>query len=137
MAALAATAETDATELAVVLADDVLLRSLNAAYRGVDQATNVLAFAYSDSNPSPAPFESDVLGDVVMSLETAAEEAKDLDISLSEHVSHLVIHGVLHLLGYDHITDGDAKTMEELEVRTLAGIGIANPYAPLSAVKKL
>ena len=137
MAALAATAETDATELAVVLADDVLLRSLNAAYRGVDQATNVLAFAYSDSNPSPAPFESDVLGDVVISLETAAEEAKDLDISLSEHVSHLVIHGVLHLLGYDHITDGDAKTMEELEIRTLAGIGIANPYAPLSAVKKL
>ena len=76
MAALAATAETDATELAVVLADDVLLRSLNAAYRGVDQATNVLAFAYSDSNPSPAPFESDVLGDVVISLETAAEKRR-------------------------------------------------------------
>ena len=135
LAALASTAETDATELAVVLADDVLLRSLNSAYRGVDKATNVLAFAYADSNPSPTPFESDVLGDVVISLERAAQEAKVSDLSLSEHLSHLVIHGVLHLLGYDHITDGDAKTMEELEIRALAGIGISNPYAPPSAVK--
>lgn len=135
MAALASTTETDATELAVVLADDVLLRSLNSAYRGVDKATNVLAFAYADSNPSPVPFESDVLGDVVISLERAAQEAKASDLSLSEHLSHLVIHGVLHLLGYDHITDSDAKTMEELEIRTLAGIGIANPYAPPDAVK--
>ena len=135
LAALASTAETVATELAVVLADDVLLRSLNSAYRGVDKATNVLAFAYADSNPSPEPFEGDVLGDVVISLERAAEEAKDSDISLSEHLSHLVIHGVLHLLGHDHIADGDTKIMEELEIRTLAGIGIANPYAPQSAVK--
>ena len=135
LAALASTAETIATELAVVLADDNLLRCLNSEYRGVDKATNVLAFAYADSNPSPAPFESDALGDVVISLERAAQEAKDSGISLSEHLSHLVIHGVLHLLGYDHITDGDAKTMEELEIRTLAGIGISNPYAPLTAVK--
>ena len=135
LAALASTAETAATELAVVLADDVLLRSLNSAYRGVDKATNVLAFAYADSKTSRAPFDGDVLGDVVISLERAAEEAKDSDISLSEHLSHLVIHGVLHLLGHDHITDGDAKTMEELEIRTLAVIGIANPYAPHSAVK--
>ncbi|MFP6777218.1 MAG: rRNA maturation RNase YbeY, partial [Alphaproteobacteria bacterium] len=135
LAALASTAETAAAELAVVLADDVLLRSLNSAYRGVDKATNVLAFAYADSTTSQAPFEGDVLGDVVISLERAAEEAKDSDISLSEHLSHLVIHGVLHLLGHDHITDGDAKTMEELEIRTLAVIGIANPYAPHSAVK--
>lgn len=136
MAALASTPESDATELAVVLADDILLRSLNSAYRGVDKTTNVLAFAYADSNPSPTPFESDVLGDVVISLERAAEEAKDSDIGLSEHLSHLVIHGVLHLLGYDHITDSDAKTMEELEIRTLAGIGIANPYTSPSAVEK-
>ncbi len=135
LAALASTAETAATELAVVLADDVLLRNLNSAYRGVDKATNVLAFSYANSNPSPTPFENDVLGDVVISLERAAEEAKDSDISLSEHLSHLVIHGVLHLLGHNHITDGDAKTMEELEIRTLAGIGIANPYAPQSTVK--
>jgi probable rRNA maturation factor len=136
LAALASTPESDATELAVVLADDILLRSLNSAYRGVDKTTNVLAFAYADSNPSPTPFESDVLGDVVISLERAAEEAKDSDIGLSEHLSHLVIHGVLHLLGYDHITDSDAKTMEELEIRTLAGIGIANPYTSPSAVEK-
>jgi len=136
LAALASTPESDATELAVVLADDILLRSLNSAYRGVDKTTNVLAFAYADSNPSPTPFESDVLGDVVISLERTAEEAKDSDIGLSEHLSHLVIHGVLHLLGYDHITDSDAKTMEELEIRTLAGIGIANPYTSPSAVEK-
>ncbi len=135
LAALASTAETAATELAVVLAVDVLLRNLNSAYRGVDKATNVLAFSYANSNPSPAPFENDVLGDVVISLERAAEEAKDSDISLSEHLSHLVIHGVLHLLGHNHITKSDAKTMEELEIRTLAGIGIANPYAPQSTVK--
>ena len=135
LAALASTAETTATELAVVLADDVLLRKLNSTYRGLDKATNVLAFAYANSNPSLAPFESDALGDVVISLERAAEEAKDSDISLSEHLSHLVIHGVLHLLGHDHTNDGDAKTMEELEIRTLAGIGIANPYASHSAVE--
>ena len=87
LAALASTAETAATELAVVLADDVLLRSLNSAYRGVDKATNVLAFAYADSKTSRAPFEGDVLGDVVISLERTAEGAKDTDISLSEHLT--------------------------------------------------
>ena len=135
MAALASTPEPRANELAVVLADDAMLRSLNADYRGVDKATNVLAFAYADSKPPPPPFESDALGDVVISLERTTDEAKHSGRSLGEHLSHLVIHGVLHLLGYDHGNARDAKTMEELEIRALAGIGISNPYAPGSAVK--
>ena len=133
LAALASTAAPNANELAVVLADDALLRSLNADYRGINKATNVLAFAYADSKPPP--FESDALGDVVISLERTADEANNSGLSLGEHLSHLVIHGVLHLLGYDHGNARDAKTMEELEIRALAGIGISNPYVPESAVK--
>jgi probable rRNA maturation factor len=124
-----------ATELAVVLADNATLRQLNRDYRGIDKATNVLAFAYGESqSPATAP-TGEVLGDVVIALETAQDEARDSDIGLDEHLSHLVIHGVLHLLGYDHGSDGDAETMEEIEIRALADIGIANPYAPPSAVK--
>ena len=135
LAALASTAAPNANELAVVLADDALLRSLNADYRGIDKATNVLAFAYADTKPPPPPFESDALGDVVISLERTADEANNSGLSLGEHLSHLVIHGVLHLLGYDHGNARDAKTLEELEIRALAGIGISNPYVPESAVK--
>ena len=135
LAALASTTEPGANELAVVLADDALLRSLNADYRGVDKATNVLAFAYGETAPSPAPFESNALGDVIISLERTADEANNSGRSLGEHLSHLVIHGVLHLLGYDHANARDAKTMEDLEIQALAGIGISNPYAPPSAVK--
>ena len=134
LAALASTAAPNANELAVVLADDALLRSLNADYRGIDKATNVLAFAYADSKPPPPPFESDAFGDVVISLERTADEANNSGLSLGEHLSHLVIHGVLHLLGYDHGNARDAKTMEELEIRALAGIGISNPYVPESTV---
>ena len=111
-------------ELSVVLADDAMLRALNSDYRGVDKATNVLAFAYDGANASGA------LGDVIISLERTAAEAKQAGCGLSEHLSHLVIHGVLHLLGYDHGNDGDAETMEALEIQALAGIGIADPYAP-------
>ena len=135
MAALALTPEPGAGELAVVLADDAMVRALNADYRGIDKATNVLAFAYRDCQPPAAPLAGDALGDVVISLETTADEAEISGRSLREHLSHLVIHGVLHLLGYDHGNARDAKTMEKLEIRALAGIGISNPYVPESAVK--
>ena len=134
LAALALTPEPCANELAVVLADDALLRALNRDYRGIDKATNVLAFAYAESESPPDAFGSDVLGDVVISLDTAADEAKKSGRNLRETLSHLVIHGVLHLLGYGHGDDRDAETMEELEIRALAGMGMANPYAPPSAV---
>jgi probable rRNA maturation factor len=140
LAALALSAPPDADELAVVLADDAMLRALNRDYRGIDEATNVLAFAYGESEPPSATAPgagaaNEVLGDVVIALETAAAEAKKSGRGLDQHLSHLVIHGVLHLLGYDHGNDGDAETMEEIEIRALADIGIANPYAPPSAVK--
>tara|TARA_Y100000294_G_scaffold176204_1_gene198011 strand:- start:517 stop:966 length:450 start_codon:yes stop_codon:yes gene_type:complete len=139
LAALALSAPPDADELAVVLADDAMLRALNRDYRGIDEVTNVLAFAYGESEPpataAAASAANEVLGDVVIALETAAAEAKKSGRGLDQHLSHLVIHGVLHLLGYDHGNDGDAEAMEEIEIRALADIGIANPYAPPSAVK--
>ena len=136
LAALALTPKPRANELAVVLADDALLRTLNCDYRGVDKATNVLAFAYAEAESSPGPEESEILGDVVVSLEATRAEADKAGRSLREHLSHLVIHGVLHLLGYDHGNDRDAESMEKLEIQALSGIGIANPYAPTRAVKK-
>ena len=134
LAALALTPEPGNGELAVVLADDAMVRALNADYRGIDKATNVLAFAYRDCEPPAAPLAGDALGDGVISLERTADEAEKTGRSLHEHLSHLVIHGVLHLLGYEHGTDGDAETMEELEIRALAGIGIASPYTSPGAV---
>ncbi|MBT5780646.1 MAG: rRNA maturation RNase YbeY [Rhodospirillaceae bacterium] len=134
LAALALASEPPANELAIVLADDALVRALNKDYRGIDKATNVLAFRYADGETAPAPGEA--LGDVVVALETARREAETAGRSLHEHLSHLVIHGVLHLLGYDHANDPDAETMENLEIQALAGIGITNPYMPAGAMTK-
>ena len=151
LAALALTADPPAHELAIVLADDALLRALNKAYRGVDKATNVLAFGYAGGEPSGAHGApgahgahgapgahgaDDILGDVVVALESARAEADEAERSLQAHLSHLVIHGVLHLLGYDHDTDRNAEAMEDLEIQALAGIGIANPYTSSPAVIK-
>ena len=124
-----------ATELAVVLADDALLQALNKEYRGIDKATNVLAFAYAESELESAPAfkKNNVFGDVVIAFETARTEADQAECGLGAHLSHLVVHGVLHLLGYDHENDCDAEEMEDLEIQALAAIGISNPYASLSA----
>ncbi len=136
LAALAITPEPQAGELAIVLADDALVRALNKDYRGVDKATNVLAFLYADSESAPTPDVGDALGDVVIALETTLSEAQTAGQSLPDHLSHLVIHGVLHLLGYDHANDREAETMEDLEIQALAGIGVTNPYVPARAVTK-
>ena len=136
LAALALTSKPEARELAIVLADDTLVRALNKDYRDVDKATNVLAFRYADCEPSPALASDEALGDVVVALETARCEAETAGRSLQQHLSHLVIHGVLHLLGYDHSNDADAEKMEELEIQALASIGISNPYVLASAVTK-
>ena len=107
-----------AGELCLVLADDTLQRRLNHDFRGADKSTNVLSF-----EGAPAS-----LGDVVLALETIAAEADSQGKSLADHVAHLVVHGVLHLMGYDHQTGAEARRMERLEAAILAGLGIADPY---------
>ena len=102
----------------LVLADDALQRRLNHEFRGRDKSTNVLSF---DGAPA-------ALGDVVLALETIAAEAEAQGKPLADHVVHLVVHGVLHLLGYDHETQGQARSMERLEIEILAGLGIGDPY---------
>lgn len=118
----------------ILLADDARLRDLNRTFRGRDEPTNVLAFPSVEPDVLAAIGADglpDTLGDIVIAFETtAAEAARDDGASLSAHLSHLVVHGILHLLGYDHGTECDAIQMEALEARALASIGIADPYAP-------
>jgi len=133
-AALAAAGVTGA-ELGVRLADDAELRALNRRYRGRDAPTNVLAFALAEPGAAPPPTgPAPVLGDVVVALETARAEAAALERPLADHVAHLVVHGVLHLCGHDHEGDAEAAAMEALETRALAGLGVADPYAPTEPV---
>ena len=109
-------------EVAVLLTHDAAVRDLNARFRGKDQPTNVLSF------PAPANPEG-LLGDVAVAYETCAREAAEQGKSLADHLQHLVAHGVLHLVGYDHDVDADAEIMEALERRVLAALGVADPYA--------
>ncbi len=110
-------------ELTIVLTDDAEMRSLNRQWRGKDAPTNVLSFPAGDAPGEPGP-----LGDVVIAYETAVKEAEDGNLAFADHVSHLVVHGVLHLLGLDHMQDDEAERMEDLERRGLASLGIADPY---------
>ncbi len=113
-------------EIAIVLADDALIAKLNRVYRGVAKPTNVLAFPGAEpARPGapPAP-----LGDVVVAYGTVAREARAQGKRLADHLAHLVVHGVLHLLGYDHVSAGEARRMEALEVAILDDLGVADPY---------
>jgi probable rRNA maturation factor len=110
----------------VVLADDALVRSLNATYRGQDKTTNVLSFPF-DAARSAGQLG---LGDVVLAAETIAREAETQNIPPVHHLQHLVVHGLLHLLGFEHDTEAGAEDMEALEVEILAELGVADPYAP-------
>ncbi|MSO75452.1 MAG: rRNA maturation RNase YbeY [Alphaproteobacteria bacterium] len=115
-----------ACELAIILADDATLRRLNHAFRGHDKPTNVLAFPAGDAvRPVGAPLQ---LGDVVLAVETILAEARSQGKTPAAHVSHLVIHGVLHLLGFDHGTAAEARRMEATEVAVLTCLAIADPY---------
>jgi probable rRNA maturation factor len=115
-----------AAEVSILLADDETVRRLNGRHRGLDRPTNVLSFPIGEApSTDDAPA---MLGDVVLACGVVAREAAEQRKAAAAHISHLVVHGVLHLLGYDHETDPDAATMEALEVRTLDGLGVANPY---------
>jgi probable rRNA maturation factor len=115
-------------EVTVLLADDAAVRALNARHRGRNAPTDVLAF------PNDAP---GVLGDVVLAYETTAADAAAEGKRLADHAAHLVVHGVLHLLGHDHARAAEARRMEAAERRILASLGIADPYhAPAPAGRR-
>jgi probable rRNA maturation factor len=114
-------------EIAVVLADDAAVQRLNREHRGKDSPTNVLSFPAAGDAP-PAADAPLLLGDVVLAGETIGREARAQGKPLADHLSHLVVHGVLHLLGYDHMRAAEARRMEALETEVLAGLGIADPY---------
>ena len=128
-AAPSATRPSGPATLSVVLADDALLQRLNRDFRGRDRPTNVLSFANRAASPATPPGAPSELGDVVLARETLLREAAEQGKRPADHLAHLVVHGVLHLLGYDHEAEPDALVMEGLEVEVLAGLGIADPYA--------
>jgi probable rRNA maturation factor len=127
--AMASVPETSGeVEISVVLADDAFVRELNKTWRNIDAPTNVLAFPCSDGEESAGVGAERLLGDVIVAFQTTEREAMELNLSFEHHFTHLMIHGVLHLLGYDHIDDDEAAIMEKLEVEALAKLGIENPY---------
>ncbi len=118
-------AETD-VEVSLKFTSDEEVRALNAAWRGKDRATNVLSFPMAEES---ALAQAHLLGDIVLAWGVCASEAADRQVPVETHAAHLVVHGTLHLLGYDHETgDEDAEDMEEVERHALAAIGIDDPY---------
>ena len=120
--------------IAVVLADDRTLKDLNRDWRGKDAPTNVLSFPASDIAEGARPETPEdgmplELGDIILARETCLAEAAAQKKPLADHVGHLVVHGVLHLVGYDHEAEAAAERMERLETRILASLGIPDPYA--------
>jgi len=120
-------------EMAVVLADDAAAQELNRTYRGFDKPTNVLSFPAVERFASQArritkTLDHFEIGDMVLAFETIEREAKEQGKTFIHHAAHLLVHGTLHLLGYDHIQNADAVTMERLEVQVLEKLGVSNPY---------
>ena len=119
-------------ELSVLLCEDAAIRRLNAQWRGQDKPTNVLSFPAAGSSLPGAPL---LLGDIAVAWETTRREADQEGKTLEAHLAHLLVHGVLHLLGHDHATDPQAEAMEGLERRILERLGIADPYAGSDPVR--
>ncbi len=115
-------------EASIVLANDDLIQVLNREYRDMDKPTNVLSFATIDSDdplPEEGPFP---LGDIILSYQTLDREAREQGKFFKDHFTHMVVHGTLHLIGYDHQTEDEANIMETLEIRILEKLNIQNPY---------
>ncbi len=112
------------SELLIRIVDKDEIQTLNKTYRHQDKPTNVLSF----ESDLPVEIDEAILGDVVICTEIVAEEAKAQNKTFDEHLTHMAIHGTLHLLGYDHIESEDAKQMENLEIKILEKIKITNPY---------
>ncbi len=119
--------------ISISLSNDAEVQTLNAQWRGKDQPTNVLSFPMLEVSELDALANTDdgevLLGDMILAFETCQAEAEEKAITLAHHVTHLIVHGTLHLLGLDHIDDIQAEHMEALEVKALASLGLANPYS--------
>ena len=117
-----------AGEVVLLFTSDEDVHALNREWRGKDKPTNVLSFP-ADDFPVPDGMPKP-LGDIALAYETCCREAGEKQITVQNHLSHLILHGILHLLGYDHILDEDAEEMERLETAILYRLGIADPYGP-------
>jgi probable rRNA maturation factor len=113
--------------ITLLFADDETMQDLNKDWRGLDKPTNVLSFPAPKAQLVP-PGELPLLGDIVLGFATCAREAEETGKTLADHTCHLIVHGVLHLLGYDHENDEDAGVMEAAEIKILSTLGIENPY---------
>jgi len=119
----------DGAELGVLLSDDAHVKSVNQEWRGIDKPTNVLSFpAVEPAKLARAPF----LGDIIIAYETVEREARTEGKAFADHYAHLIVHGFLHLLGFDHIDEADAERMESLEITILSSLDIPDPYADRS-----
>jgi probable rRNA maturation factor len=113
-------------EVSVVLTDDARIRVLNREHRGIDKPTNVLSFPQDEADSAAY---GPLLGDIVVARETVAREAVDGGLPFRHHLAHMIVHGFLHLVGYDHQDDIEAEDMERLETAILSELGIPDPYA--------
>ncbi|MBL8566964.1 MAG: rRNA maturation RNase YbeY [Hyphomicrobiaceae bacterium] len=118
-----------AVEIVVALSSDAAVARLNGQYRGKPKPTNVLSFPAPSGSPAATLEQGTSLGDIVLAAETVRAEAEESGTSPAHHLQHLVVHAVLHLVGYDHMTDPEAEAMEAIEIEVLAGLGIDDPYA--------
>ena len=116
-------------EVSVVLTTDAEIQALNKAWRGKDRPTNVLSFPADMPDLPPDALQAAPLGDIALAAETIGREAHEQNKSYNDHLAHLAVHGLLHLLGFDHETTEDATEMEALEVDILERLGVADPYA--------
>ena len=116
--------QSDEVEMTVRIVDEAESHALNLNYRGKDRPTNVLSFPFECPNEVELP----LLGDLVICRQVVEREAQEQDKSVMAHWAHMVVHGSLHLLGYDHIEDDEAEEMESLETQIMTGLGFADPY---------
>lgn len=121
----------EGAEVSLLFCDDQRIQELNRDWRGMDKPTNVLSFP---SNAGPA--HAGILGDIAVAYETVKRESDDEGKTLSDHLSHMIVHGFLHLLGFDHETDQEAEEMEDAERRSLAHLGVSDPYAATMPVNE-
>jgi len=122
----------DPPEVSLVLTDDAMMAEINSQWRDQPKPTNVLSFPAFPLVPGGQP--GPMLGDIILACETIVREASELDKPVDEHISHLIVHGFLHLFGYDHMENDDAEKMEAIETRILSSLGLSDPYGDTEPV---